>query len=100
MVPHATAAAASRLAALLGRTALAHELSVVAFGLAWRDLDPFPGYTGRPALARAEIGRIFGEKIVDAYEALVADVLIGRAPSPTPVLEWMLPLTLGGRLAV
>lgn len=87
----------SRVAAALGRGTLAAELAFAAVGAAWPRLRPFPGYTGHPAHATPEAGRIFAEAIVDRLAPRLAEVLAG-APDPGPPLAWTGPLTLWGRL--
>ncbi len=83
----------------LGRRELADELAMIAHGLAWRALDPFPGYTGAPALARAESGAVFAEVIASGYAEMIRDVLDGVRVAPRPPMAWVRALTLGGRLA-
>ncbi len=100
--PHVVAANAARLARLVGRLVgrdtLSRELTLAAWGLGWKALDPFPGYTGRPHRATAGAGAVFARHIVDRYEALVEDVLFGQGRSPAPILAWSAPLTGWGRL--
>lgn len=91
------AAGLARAAARLGRDRLARELAFVAAGMGWYALRPFPGYTGRPDLADPEAGRLFARAFLDAYEAHALAVFDGGAPAP-PVLPWLEPLTLRGRL--
>jgi creatinine amidohydrolase len=89
---------ASRVAGRLGARGLASELSLVADGLGWFGLRPFPGYTGRPNLARAEAGAVFAREIVREYAAVGRAVLYGDARSPRPILRWLPAASLGGRL--
>jgi len=96
--PRSSARAASRAAKALGAGVLARELSLVADGLAWYALRPFPGYTGAPHLARAEAGAIFAREIVSAYAGSARDVLYGASPTPRPIMPWLRAATLGGRL--
>ncbi|MFH2009186.1 MAG: creatininase family protein [bacterium] len=90
--------AVSRAAAALGRRALARELEFAALGLAWHALRPFPGYTGSPHLATAKLGALFATPLVERLTRVVEDVFDGRAPSPAPLMGWLGPLSLGGRL--
>jgi creatinine amidohydrolase len=98
--PNVLADNASKIARLSGREVLAKELALAAFGLGWKTLDPFPGYTGHPAQATARAGAYFAERILDVYEGLVRDVLYGEARSPEPIMTWTSKLTLGGRVSV
>ncbi len=77
---------------------LAKELGLVASGLGWQALEPFPGYTGRPHHATAAAGAVFAGHILDRYEQLVASVLRGDARSPTPILAWTAALSANGRI--
>jgi creatinine amidohydrolase len=90
---------AAKVAQLAGATTLAKELTLVAHGLGWQALDPFPGYTGRPHRATAKAGAFFARTILDVYEPIVEDVFAGRASSPPPILQWAAKLSLNGRLS-
>lgn len=96
--PDARAAGAARLASRLGLDTLAGELGLVADGLAWYALRPFPGYTGCPHLASARAGRVFAREIVAAYADAARGVLYGDEPSPRPILRWLPLASLGGRV--
>lgn len=98
--PNVLADNAAKIARLTGREVLAKELALAAFGLGWKSLDPFPGYTGHPAHATPRAGRHFAGHILDAYQRLAADVLYGDARSPEPIMTWTSKLTLGGRVSV
>jgi creatinine amidohydrolase len=98
VVPERTFVAASRVAERLGNSHLAAELRYAAAGRAWYALDPFPGYTGRPAHASARAGSLFARKIVDRYVARAEEIFAGRARSPKPILRWTAAATLGGRI--
>ncbi len=89
----------ARTAAAVGRIELADELAMVAHGLAWHALKPFPGYTGHPHLARAASGAIFAKEVADGYAALIGDVVAGRADAPAPPMQWIAKLTANGRFA-
>jgi creatinine amidohydrolase len=97
VTPDAGLLRASRVAAALGRRRLSAELRLAAQGTGWQKLRPFPGYTGRPSWASAEIGEAFGELLVDAYAEGARDVLAGRRPHPPPVMSWLPWATFGGR---
>jgi creatinine amidohydrolase len=86
------------LARASGRTTLARELDLVAWGLGWGRLDPHPGYTGEPGLARAESGAVFAEAILETYEETATAVLLEDDAPPRPILGWLRAATLGGRL--
>ncbi len=89
----------ARTAEALGQVDLAAELAMVAHGLAWHALNPFPGYTGRPHLARAESGAIFAKEVADGYATIIEDVAAGRAKPPAPPMKWVATLTANGRFA-
>lgn len=99
LVPDRKTMRLARAARALGRSELEGELLMVAHGLGWHALDPFPGYTGRPHLARAESGAVFAAQIVDAYVTLIEDVRAGRADAPSPPMQWLAALTANGRFA-
>jgi len=96
--PVAWLARAAALARRAGRTTLADELAFAARAMGWYRLRPFPGYTGSPHLARASAGRVFSEIISARFAAAAEAVLVEGAPPPPPVMGWLGPLTLGGRL--
>jgi creatinine amidohydrolase len=96
--PAAALALAARAARLAGAKTVAAELAWAAGSLGWFGLDPFPGYSGRPGLARAEAGAVLARVIADGMAPVVDAVLEGRAEPPRPSLRWMRPLTLGGRI--
>ena len=98
VTPNANWARASRAAERAGRHGLARELDLVAYAMGWHALDPFPGYTSRPSRATREAGDYFAKVIVDRYEKLAEDVLVGDAKSPEPILGWTGALTLSGRI--
>jgi creatinine amidohydrolase len=85
------------LAGRLGRPTLAAELGFASVGAAWPRLRPFPGYTGHPAHATPEAGRLFARAVVDRLAPSVRDALSGRDDRPPP-LAWLGPVTLWGRL--
>lgn len=89
---------ASRLARRLGRAMLARELELAAVGFGWATLRPFPGYTGRPALASARSGAYFARKIIEGYTPVVEAVFAGRERAPRPIMSWVGPVSGGGRL--
>lgn len=96
--PLAAPLALARVARRLGRRTLAGELELIAWGVGWTAMRPFLGYTGRPALAEAAVGRRMAELVADAGAKAVGDVFDGAAPRPKPVLPWLAPLTGWGRL--
>ena len=99
ITPDATMQRASRIARALGRTDLEAELAMLAMGLGWHALTPFPGYTGQPHLARAESGAVFAAEIAKGYAEIIADVLAARREAPAPPMRWIATLTANGRLA-
>ena len=82
-----------------GFSKLANELLLVGKAIAWTELRPFPGYTGRPHRASPEAGALLAELIRKRYVALAHSVLYGTGLSPAPVLDWMPVATMGGRVA-
>jgi hypothetical protein len=98
IVPDPAFLRASRLARAVGRTELADEFAMAAHGIGWHALDPFPGYTGKPHLARAAAGAVFTEQVARGYATLIEDVVAGRREAPTPPMRWIAALTLEGRL--
>ncbi len=90
--------AAAAVARRLGREALARELEFGAAATGWGALRPFPGYTGRPHLARASAGAAFADIIVDRFATLMDTVIFGDAAPPKPVLAWTRWATAQGRL--
>ena len=48
--PESSMLMAGQAARLVGRHGLARELEFAAYGMGWRALRPFPGYTGAPSL--------------------------------------------------
>jgi creatinine amidohydrolase len=98
IVPAAGVLSLARAAESLGRAELARELRFAAVGLGWFALRPFPGYTGRPNLARAEIGAHLAERFVEEWSEPVRRVLLEGAPAPRPIMRWTAWLSLGGRI--
>ena len=98
VTPNANWTRAAKAAARAGRHDLAQELDLIAYAMGWHALDPFPGYTSRPNYATREAGDYFANVIVDRYEELAEDVLVGGARSPEPILGWTGALTLSGRI--
>jgi creatinine amidohydrolase len=96
IVTDAKLAAAARAADRFGRTVLAQELRVAAFGLGWHALRPFPGYTSRPHRASAEAGAVIARHLVKGFAEATAKVLTEGAAPPAPIMRWIAPLTLGG----
>jgi creatinine amidohydrolase len=95
--PNALAERLSGLARAAGRQRLADELHLVALGLGWTALRPFPGYTGRPSLASARVGERFANMMVERFAECVTNVFNG-APTPRPPMGWLQSATLGGRI--
>ncbi len=90
---------AARLVGALGARGLAQDLEFAALGMGWYQLQPFPGYTGAPHLASAALGEAMAGMAVDILHEAVDLVFSGRGSSPRPILPWVGPLTLGGRLS-
>lgn len=67
-----------------------HELDYAAFGLGWINLDPFPGYSGKPSKATAEIGEYFvTEHILPLYVEEAVNVLWGSQEPENPMMLWL-----------
>ncbi len=91
--------ALSRLMGAAGNRRLAGELRVMAAGLGWMALRPFPGYTGRPHRASAAAGNVFVDAMLARVEALARHVFLEDGAPPRPPFAWMKALTLGGLVA-
>ena len=87
----------SRAALRLGRERFSAELEYAAAGIGWYALRPFPGYTGRPSHASAEAGAFFVEQFSPRILDAARSVFAGGAP-PQPIMPWLGPLTLWGRV--
>ncbi len=98
LVPNPALAAAARTLRSLGRRDLARELDFAAVGLGWFALRPFPGYTGRPHLARSKIGAHLAARFVEEWAEPMRRVLLEGAPWPRPIMRWTAWLSLGGRI--
>lgn len=86
------------LARALGRTTLSAELDLVARGLGWYAMRPFPGYAGQPALANPDSGAVFAHALVDAFVEEARAVFSGERPPRPPPLAWLPAVSLGGRV--
>jgi creatinine amidohydrolase len=96
IVPDARVLKLSRAAERVGLQKLSRELWLVAHGIGWYALRPFPGYSGRPARASAVAGAVFAKHLVGALvEATEPALAGGRAQAP--VLSWLAQATVGGR---
>lgn len=96
--PDGKLALAAKLARRIGALQLSRELSFAAEGVGWNALRPFPGYTGRPHRATPQAGAVFAAEIVRRYADGIEEVFAGRAESPPPIMRWLGPLSLGGRI--
>jgi creatinine amidohydrolase len=97
ITPDARLLRLARAADRVGKADVAAELRVVAHGVGWSKLRPFPGYTAQPRHATAEAGEVFVRYAVSRAVPLILDVFAG-APPPPPPMAWMEQLTLGGRM--
>ncbi len=87
------------LARALGIRKLSGEFQFAATALAWVKLNPFPGYTGCPALACKAAGEVLvEERILPLYEKAALEVLWGGQSAPRPIMDWIVYLSLGGRI--
>lgn len=98
--PDPTLARLASLARRAGRKQLAQELIFAAEATGWFRLRPFPGYTSLPALATPETGRVLADLVFAECARVARAVLAGETPCPRPILRWMHPLTLGGRVTL
>jgi creatinine amidohydrolase len=88
----------ARAAGLAGFPDTAGELRFAASALGWLAMRPFPGYTGRPALASPEVGAALAAVLADGWAEASRAVLVDGAEPPPPVFPWFESLTLGGRI--
>ncbi|MBC7692383.1 MAG: creatininase family protein [Methylotenera sp.] len=88
----------SRIFREFGWDHLARELDFANYGLTWYKISPTPGYTGNPGLANETAGRIFAERTTDLIVKAWLDYFEHGVANPRPVLRWVRPLTLQGRL--
>lgn len=99
LVPNTRYQFAAAAAARAGFKTLSQELLLVGKAIAWGELRPFPGYTGRPHRANPKAGALLASLIQARYADLANAVFYGLGTSPAPVMEWMPWATLGGRVA-
>ncbi len=88
----------ARWARRLGMSNLADELDFIARGLGWYGQRPFPGYSGTPHLASAGAGQALVDQLMPRMVELAEACLLGRRANPEPVLPWIGPVTLWGRI--
>jgi creatinine amidohydrolase len=98
--PNGRLLVAARIARAMGAEELSRELDFAAAGIGWTALRPFPGYTGRPHRATPQAGAFFAAEMMRKAEPLVDEVLAGRASSPPPIMRWVAPVSLGGRIGM
>ena len=68
----------------------ASELDYISVALNWLKLNPFPGYTGKPSKASAEIGEYFVNKhILPLYRQEAIDVLWEEKEPESPMMVWI-----------
>lgn len=75
-------------ASALGVRNFARDLATAGEAAGWRQIKPFPGYTGRPDRASREIGQLLEEQLTARSAALLREVFAGRREPPAPVLSW------------
>jgi creatinine amidohydrolase len=88
----------ARAAHFAGRHPLAQELTFAAEAVSWYRLKPFPGYTGIPGVASPAAGRQVADLALNHCLPVARRVLAGDISCPRPILSWLGPLTLDGRL--
>ena len=84
----------------LGLSRFAAEARLVSLAISWSKLKPFPGYTGFPHLANAQSGKAFAQIVLDSYIPHVEEALDGSHSGVDPMMGWLLPLTLQGRITL
>jgi creatinine amidohydrolase len=99
VVPDRTLLLMARAAAVAGQSVIAREFEFAAAGKGWGNLRPYYGYTSEPAHAAASAGRFFADYIVERFATAVCDVFDRNAPPPQPVMRWVEPMSLNGRLS-
>ena len=73
----------------------AQELDYASYGVGWIKLDPFPGYSGKPAKASAEIGEYFvNEHILPIYMEEAVNVLWEKSEPENPMMPWLTKLQI------
>lgn len=90
--------AGSTAARLAGQTQLAKEFDFLAWASAWTAMRPHPGYTGRPAYATREAGKVFGDQFVDRYHRSILALFDRGQQALGPSIPWLKRITLSGRL--
>lgn len=95
---HRGLAMAARVARGCGSERFGNDLSFIARAIGWMELNPYPGYTGRPRWASPEAGALFASAIIDKFAAETSRVFAGARDTPGPALAWLDKVTLGGRL--
>jgi creatinine amidohydrolase/Fe(II)-dependent formamide hydrolase-like protein len=91
---------AATIARKAGRSDLARELHIGAYGQGWYALRPFPGYTGNPSLATAEAGKAFARTFVELAWKDVLSALHGRPSALVPLGWWFEYASMGGKLSL
>ncbi|MEL6349140.1 MAG: creatininase family protein [Myxococcota bacterium] len=74
------------------------EVRLIAMGIGWSRLRPFPGYTGLPHLANPASGAWLAKRIIAAVVDAAEEIFAGGPPLPTPPLHWLGALTLDGMI--
>jgi len=98
--PNFIFSALSKLAGSIGQKKLKNELNFAANGLGWSLGPEYRGYTGFPALASKELGDYFVyKKILPMYLQEVENVFERKQAPTGPIMSWVAPLSLGGRIA-
>jgi len=81
-----------------GARRTAAEMRFASQAAGWVHLRPFPAYTSRPEHAAASAGAFFAARLLEKYEAAVERAFDDGEPPPAPIMRWIEPLTLWGRL--
>ncbi|MBL7716877.1 MAG: creatininase family protein [Bdellovibrionales bacterium] len=79
----------------MGLNRKAKEMKLAFLGLNWMKVKPFPGYSGYPGAANAEVGKEIFERLLPYYEAEESRVFREGKPRTKPVLGWTTRLTHG-----
>jgi creatinine amidohydrolase len=81
-----------------GRENTAREIEFAEIGILWSKIRPVLGYTGRPALANAEAGRLFAERMTALISKAILGYFVKQIPPPEPIWKWIRVLSLGARI--
>ncbi len=81
-----------------GREKTAREIEFAELGMQWSKIHPVVGYTGRPALANVEAGRLFADRMTALISRAMLGYFVKSVLPPEPIWKWIRVLSLGGRI--